>query len=287
MHRQSHEEVAAAARRRLELLGRELEQAGLRRVDDDDDAPHESAGLPAPAVVAPAGRHARPGAARSITTWARAQVPDTLRGRTELGSGPVLLVVALVAIALAGTVVVVLRMHGGSEPVPARTATVSPGSAAPVVSSPSASVSAASGSVVVDVSGKVRHPGVATLPAGSRVVDALRKAGGARPGVSLSSLNLARVLVDGEQILVGRGAPGGGIAAGLSTSAPDPAGSLVNLNSATEEQLDTLPGVGPVTAQKILDWRSAHGAFSSVDELLEVDGIGEKTLADLAPLVTL
>jgi competence protein ComEA len=214
-------------------------------------------------------------------------VPETLRGRTELGSGPVLLVVALVAIALAGTVVVVLRMHGDSQPVPAGTSIVTPGSAAPVVSSPSASVSAAGGSVVVDVSGKVRHPGVATLPAGSRVVDALRKAGGAKPGVSLSSLNLARVLVDGEQILVGRGAPGGGIAAGLSTSAPDASGALVNLNSATEEQLDTLPGVGPVTAQKILDWRAAHGAFSSVDELLEVDGIGEKTLADLAPLVTL
>ena len=130
-------------------------------------------------------------------------------------------------------------------------------------------------------------PGVATLPAGSRVVDALRKAGGARSGVDLSSLNLARVLVDGEQILVGRGMPGGGIAAGASTAAPGPSGALVNLNTATEEQLDTLPGVGPVTAQKILEWRSAHGAFSSVDELLEVDGIGDKTLADLAPLVTL
>jgi competence protein ComEA len=178
-------------------------------------------------------------------------------------------------------------MHGDSEPVAARTASLAPGSSAPVVPSTSTSPSAAAGSVTVDVSGKVRHPGVATLPSGSRVVDALRRAGGARSGVDLSSLNLARVLVDGEQILVGRGAPGGGIAAGASTSAPDPSSTLVNLNTATEEQLDTLPGVGPVTAQKILDWRSAHGAFSSVDELLEVDGIGEKTLADLAPLVTL
>ena len=143
------------------------------------------------------------------------------------------------------------------------------------------------GSVTVDVAGKVRRPGVATLPAGSRVVDALRKAGGARGRVDLSALNLARVLVDGEQILVGRPAQPGGLAASASTAAPDATGALVNINTATAEQLDTLPGVGPVTAQKILDWRAAHGAFSSVDELLEVDGIGEKTLADLAPHVTL
>jgi competence protein ComEA len=285
MHRQSQEEVAAAARRRLELLGRELEQAGLRRVDDD------SSMLPEPTVVAPAGRHVRPsqGAAHRLTEWLRRQVPDTLRGHTELGSGPALLVVALVALALVGTVFVVLRMQGDSEPVPPRAAVATPHRTAAGVpsASPSTTGAAAQGNVTVDVSGKVRHPGVATLPAGSRVVDALRKAGGARAGVDLSSLNLARVLVDGEQILVGRGLPGGGIAAGASTAAPDPAGSMVNLNTATEEQLDTLPGVGPVTAQKILEWRSAHGAFSSVDELLEVDGIGDKTLADLAPHVTL
>jgi len=143
------------------------------------------------------------------------------------------------------------------------------------------------GSVTVDIAGKVRRPGVATLPAGSRVVDALKRAGGPRGRVDLSGLNLARVLVDGEQILVGRTAQPGGLAAGASTAAPDPSGALVNINTATSEQLETLPGVGPVTAQKILDWRGSHGAFSSVDELLEVDGIGEKTLADLAPHVTL
>ena len=290
MPRQSQEEVAAAARRRLELLGRELEQAGLRRVDDPDD-PDERAVLPEPAVVAPAGRHLRepgPGPTRRVAGWLRDQVPDTLRGRTELGSGPVLLVVALVAAAVAGTVFVVSRMHGESEPLPLPAE--SPGSAAPMLSPGPSSASArpaATDDVTVDVAGKVRRPGVTTLPAGSRVVDALRKAGGARAGVDLSSLNLARVLVDGEQILVGRGAPGGGIAAGTSTTAPDPVGGLVNLNTADGTQLDTLPGVGPVTAQKILDWRAAHGAFSSVDELLEVDGIGEKTLADLAPYVTL
>ncbi len=279
MHRQSQEEVAAAARRRLELLGRELEQAGLRRVDEADVAAAPS--LPEPSPVMPAGRHAR----RRFARWVGDQVPDTLRGRTELSLGPVVLVVALVALAVTGTVFVVLRMDGDSEPVPIRATTSAPGSATP--SAKGAAGSAPGADVTVDIAGKVRRPGVARLPAGSRVVDALRQAGGARAGVDLSSLNLARVLVDGEQILVGRAAPAGGLAASASTAAPDPVGSLVNLNTATAAQLDTLPGVGPVTAQKILDWRSAHGAFSAVDELLEVDGIGEKTLADMAPHVTL
>jgi competence protein ComEA len=141
--------------------------------------------------------------------------------------------------------------------------------------------------VVVDVSGKVRHPGVTTLPAGSRVVDAIRKAGGARRGVDLSGLNLARVLVDGEQVLVGVAGAPGVAASAAATSTAAAAGQLVNINTATLEGLEVLPGVGPVTAQKILDWRTAHGSFSSVDELLEVDGIGEKTLAEIAPHATL
>ena len=139
---------------------------------------------------------------------------------------------------------------------------------------------------MVDVAGKVRRPGIVTLPVGSRVQDAIRRAGGARPGVSLTSVNLARPLVDGEQILVGAAAVPAGVAPGAVGSTPG-SGSLVNINAAGLSELDTLPGVGPVTAQKILDWRSAHGAFTSVDELLEVDGIGDKTLADIAPHVTL
>jgi competence protein ComEA len=300
MHRQSQEQVAAAAQRRLELLGRELDQAGLRRVDDqaEDDPPVDGSewdNLPEASRVSPAGRHTRPprpGMTRRLGGWLGDQVPETLRGRVGMEPGPVLLVIALVALAVSATAFVVLRMGGDSEAVPNRprlaTASDAP---SPLVASPAATGASPSpssgGSVTVDVAGKVRRPGVATLPAGSRVVDALKRAGGARGRVDLSGLNLARVLVDGEQILVGRAAQPGGVAAGASTAAPDPSGALVNINTATAEQLDTLPGVGPVTAQKILEWRGSHGAFSSVDELMEVDGIGEKTLADMAPHVTL
>jgi competence protein ComEA len=307
MSRQSQEEVAAAARRRLELLRRELEQAGLPRVHEGEPSWPVDPGideLPEPELVSRVGRHARAGGVRRSIAWLGDLVPEALRGRVGLGRGPAVLVAGLVVTALAVTVWAVLRSggssaampapHGGSQPlVPVASAgtTAAPGAgvAATATSSPSGSVGAASGTVTVDVAGKVRRPGVATLPAGSRVIDALRRAGGARGGVDLSGLNLARVLVDGEQILVGRSrAPApGGLAASASTTAPPATGALVNLNTATAEQLDTLPGVGPVTAQKILQWRAAHGAFSAVDELLEVDGIGEKTLADLAPLVTL
>ena len=133
----------------------------------------------------------------------------------------------------------------------------------------------------------MRHPGIAVLDAGSRVVDALEAAGGARPGVDLTGLNLARVLVDGEQVVVGGPAPSGA-AASASAPAGDPSGpvAMVNLNTATESELDTLPEVGPVTAASILQWRDQHGGFTSVDELLEVDGIGEVTLGKLAPYVT-
>jgi len=141
--------------------------------------------------------------------------------------------------------------------------------------------------VTVDVSGKVRRPGIAVLDSGARVIDALEAAGGARPGVDLSSINLARLLVDGEQILVGR--PAATVDPVLPvTPAPGtpPAGPLVDLNLADQVQLETLPEVGPVTATAIIAWRDEHGGFTAVDELLEVDGIGDVTLGQIAPHVT-
>lgn len=143
------------------------------------------------------------------------------------------------------------------------------------------------GTVVVDVTGRVRSPGLVTLPAGSRVADALESAGGVRPQVDLSTLNLARLLVDGEQILVGaRAAPWPSGAPPTTSTVPGVPVAPVDLNTATMVELETLPGIGPVTAQSILDWRVANGGFTTVDELLEVDGIGEVTLADLRDLVT-
>ncbi|WP_443052580.1 helix-hairpin-helix domain-containing protein [Streptomyces sp. NBC_00299] len=147
--------------------------------------------------------------------------------------------------------------------------------------------------IVVDVSGKVREPGIHRLPAGSRVADALRAAGGVRPGTKTDSLNRARFLVDGEQVIVGSPAavPGAapGTGAGTGTGGAAGAGAApsapVALNTATVDQLDTLPGVGPVLAQHIIDYRTQHGGFRSVDELREVNGIGDRRFADLRNLV--
>jgi len=152
---------------------------------------------------------------------------------------------------------------------------------------PTAPGEPAEATVVVDVTGRVRSPGLVTLPAGSRVADALESAGGVRPRVDLSTLNLARLVVDGEQILVGvQAAPWPSGDPPATSTVPGVPVAPVDLNTATMVELETLPGVGPVTAQSILDWRVANGGFTTVDELLEVDGIGEVTLADLRDLVT-
>ncbi|MFD9459641.1 helix-hairpin-helix domain-containing protein [Streptomyces sp. NPDC060027] len=151
---------------------------------------------------------------------------------------------------------------------------------------------AAGSAIVVDVGGKVRTPGLQRLPAGSRVEDALRAAGGVRPGTDTDGLNRARLLVDGEQIVVGAPAPPAGAGAGGPAPAGaggSPAGAApsapISLNSATVDQLDSLPGVGPVLARHIIDYRTTHGGFRSVDELREVNGIGDRRFADLRPLV--
>jgi competence protein ComEA len=161
---------------------------------------------------------------------------------------------------------------------------------------PSAAAPKPNEPVVVSVVGLVHKPGLVTLTPGARIADALAAAGGAHEGADLIGLNMARRVSDGEQIIVGIAAPPGeptsmgssvksetAAAPGPATtdgSAAPPEG-LVDLNAATVEQLDTLPGVGPVTAQAIVAWRDANGPFTSVDQLAEVDGIGPARLEKL------
>ncbi|MEU1288317.1 helix-hairpin-helix domain-containing protein [Kitasatospora sp. NPDC005856] len=193
-------------------------------------------------------------------------------------------------------------------PVPALAAVAAPAGADPSLptdataaasrAGPGAEPGAESGSgagmaaVVVDIGGRVHLPGLHTLPAGSRVADALRAAGGPLPETDTRSLNLARVLTDGEQILVGEPAPAPAPPAVAGGSGSGPQGPAVprppvSLNRATLEQLDTLPGVGPTLAQRILAYRAAHGSFRSLDQLRQVSGIGARTYAELRPLLTL
>lgn len=211
--------------------------------------------------------------------------------RAAAGMGVFLLLAVLV------TLLIVWRAQPSAEAAPRvqRDPPVAQASVASVGSSPGASPAATvPAEVVVHVVGAVRRPGLVHLPAGSRVADAVDAAGGATSKAQLASVNLARVLVDGEQLIVQRrggsmllGAPAAATAAGASGGAATSASPTapVDVNTATLEQLDGLPGIGPVLAQRILDWRAANGRFSTVDELGEVSGIGEATLSDLRPLV--
>jgi competence protein ComEA len=299
----------AAVARRLELLSSELaavrdgsaERADswvphghtrIRAAPDPDSGTSEVDPRPVPPVARMPGRHASRRAAAEPGGWV-GLVPDPLRGRVGLGPGQLAVVAVVAVVGLVATCWFLVR-SGGHEvgaPVAVRTPAqplVRPqGSGAPVDPAADATGPAASASkVVVDVAGKVRRPGIAVLRSGARVVDAIRAAGGARPGVDLGSLNLAQVLTDGEQIVVGGSiATPTGVAAAAS-GAPG-AATLVDLNTADQTALESLPEVGPVTAQAIIAWRTEHGGFSAVSQLLDVDGIGDATLAKLTPYVTL
>ena len=141
---------------------------------------------------------------------------------------------------------------------------------------------------LVHVAGAVRTPGVYRLREGERIQDAIRRAGGTRPGADLNAINLAAKVADGQQVVVPRRGAAGAAAAAVGAAAPGgPAQPPVSLNTATAEQLDTLDGVGPATAAKILDWRRQHGGFRSIDDLGEIPGIGPKRLAALRTKVQL
>jgi competence protein ComEA len=189
-------------------------------------------------------------------------VPDLLLDRRRLLA---FAVAAVVLLALAGRAF--LRPRQANVPPPIR---VAPASAAPKRTL-----------VFVDVVGAVRRPGLYRVRTGARVADAVARAGGPTRAAELELVNLAALVADGEQVVVPRRGSAGvaGAAGGNAPSGP------VHLNGATLEQFDALPGVGPVTAQKIVEYRTKHGGFGSVDELDAVPGIGPARLADLRPLV--
>ncbi len=232
-------------------------------------------------------------------------MPDSLRGARLTGpraAAAGLLIVLVVAAVAFGARVALAR----AASVPQVVAPAGPGSAVVqrgATGTAFASSTTASGGggppsaarVTVHVVGQVAKPGVVELAAGARVADAVARAGGAVKGADLSAVNLARVLTDGEQIRVPKpgevlapapGAPGAGTGSGSAGAPGGVAGAKVNLNRASGAELEELPGVGPVLAQRIIDWRTEHGRFSSIDELGEVSGIGEKIFAQLAPKVT-
>lgn len=236
------------------------------------------------------------------------ELPSTVaRGRYAVSRQAIIgvgLVVAL-AVALLGGRYVLARQDAAPEPV----ASLSPSSSTDpsaaaggfepgATGGPTGSAGSAGSSeptttpdVTVHVVGEVESPGIVSLAGGSRVADALERAGGETSGADLTGVNLARELVDGEQVVVPK--PGETpVAAGPAASGPGSAGgpqspdAPVNLNTADLATLETLPGVGPVTAQRIMDWRLEHGQFVAVEELGEVSGIGDKTYQRLAPKVT-
>jgi competence protein ComEA len=239
-------------------------------------------------------------------------VPERLRGaRLGLRRGGVaaLLLVGLVAATGAG--LVALRDRPVAHPVPPISAgpvepaafsgaTPSDASASPPetqpLGAPSAAPSPAGEELVVSVVGLVQTSGLVRLPPGSRVADAITAAGGAKEGADLLSLNMAARVADGDQILVGVADPNGGApvlgsaaigasAGGQGSPTPGSRPGVVNLNTATEAELDALPGVGPVTAAAIVSWRNANGPFTDVEQLAEVDGIGPAKLSKLRELV--
>lgn len=216
-----------------------------------------------------------------LRDFVRDRLPPALRGgRLDPGVRGAL---ALAGVALLAAIVAVVLASSSSARPAARQQVAAPAVAVPklAASTPSATVSPPA-DLVVDVAGKVRHPGLVKLAAGSRVADAIAAAGGVLPQTSTVGMSLARRLIDGEQLVVGAAQPAGPVT--QSSGSGVPVGPL-DLNTATVSDLDGLPGIGPVLAQRVVDWRTAHGGFTSVDQLRQISGLGGKKYDALAPLV--
>lgn len=277
----------AAARDRLERLARQASaQPPIETGDLPADQPWVDLSKPpddsdadavAPADPDPAGRPwwRRGMAGRLLERWVPDGEPPSLRRpRPIVIAGAVVLAIGVAA----GLLVSGGRVREPAPELPAASVSAAPATAA----DPTGTVDG--GPIVVSVIGKVGRPGLVTVPDGARVADALQAAGGPLPGVDLGGLNLARRLSDGEQIAVGIPQPADPAGPPGSPGSPGPP-AKIDLNSASVAALDALPGVGQVTAQRIVDWRTAHGRFSSVEQLREIDGIGPTRFAKLKDLV--
>jgi len=208
------------------------------------------------------------------------------RARLDPGRPGALVLCAVAVVSAALAAVVTWAGRPAIEPLPPAPAAVADSAAWSTGAEPPGPAPSSSSSqdeIVVAVVGQVVTPGLVTLPAGSRVADAVAAAGGALPGADLAAVNLARVLADGEQVAVG--VPGAADGGPPAAGGADPAGQ-VNLNTATEAELEELTGVGPVLAGRIVQWRTDNGGFTSVDQLQDVDGIGPSTYEDLRDEVT-
>lgn len=191
--------------------------------------------------------------------------------------------------------VTIAEAPGGAVPEEVA-AEAAPDAEAGAASPTAADAATPTGSVIVDVTGQVRRPGVYELPLGARVIDAIQRAGGPKENAELSVLNLAAPLADGQQVVVPK--PGQVVSPGVVPAAPVPgavpggmpgapgSGELLNVNTADALALEALPGIGPVLSQTIVQHRTEHGPFTSVDQLEDVSGIGPATLEKLRPLVT-
>ncbi|HEX2704294.1 MAG TPA: helix-hairpin-helix domain-containing protein [Candidatus Lustribacter sp.] len=231
---------------------------------------------------------------RSVARPPVFSVPGPLRHvrvRTTRRTVLALAAVTLAALVLFGVRVWLAQAAASPQPVPGAVATSGEGtpsglvarSVPPAFAPRTSAASTTKEQLVVHVVGSIAHPGIVRVPPGSRVIDAITAAGGPTTHADLSRVNLARLVVDGEQIAVPR--PGEVVTGPLGATPSGAAGARVDLNAADLAALDALPGVGPVLAQRILDWRADHGRFSTVDELAEVSGIGDKLLAQLRPKV--
>jgi len=236
-----------------------------------------------------------PGPLPPPRNWRDRWLPARWHGaRLDPGRHGALALAAVAAVAAVIAATGVWRDRPVPQPVPPLPAmSLAPLPGGPTAGAAPSSTAAAPTMLVVSVAGKVRAPGLVTVPNGARVADALAVAGGAVPGTDLLALNLAQPVSDGQQILVGVAPPPGtapvsGAPPGASTSpvGSQAAGGKVNLNSATAAELEALPGVGPVMTKAILDHRTKSGNFRTVDQLSDVSGIGPARLAQLRDLVT-